>query len=148
MRYESRGGNGRRCAHRRFLQAAHGCCLCRASTLTAIAQNETQQLTADGSDNLWLVLASCQQLLIASAKPPLRFPGDSFDLFIESLLALGQPASNPRLILIGPGTLHQHMSEMGIAGFGDAAALDVLAAGVLTRHQPAVAHQLSRITEA
>ena len=45
-------------------------------------------------------------------------------------------------MLVGPGRFHKHAAQVGIAGFGDAAALDAIAAGELAGHQAAVAHQL------
>src|SRR6185437_13051491 len=107
--------------------------------------SETQQFTGNGSDDLGFVLAVRGEFLIACTQTPLRLPGNIFDFLIEALLAFEQKATHPRLMLIGPGGFHHHAAQMRIAGFGNAAPLDTVAAGVLTRDQAAVAHQLAGI---
>jgi len=42
---------------------------------------------------------------------------------------------------ITPSGLNQNAPKVGVAGFGDPAAPDPLAAGILTRDHPSVAHQ-------
>jgi len=44
--------------------------------------------------------------------------------------------------------LNQHTSEVSVAGFCNAAALDAFAAGKLAGHQATVAHQLARVRKA
>src|SRR5262245_37496999 len=77
--------------------------------------NESQQFAADGGYNLWLVLPPCGQLLVATAQSPLRLPGDGFGPLIQTLLPLGQPASDPRFVLVGPGRFYHHPSKVCVA---------------------------------
>ncbi len=86
--------------------------------------DKAQQLAANGGDDLRFILSFGSQFLIARAQPPLCFPSDGFGFFIQALLAFGQPAPDPGFVLIGPGGFHDHASEVRIAGFGNAAALD------------------------
>jgi len=81
--------------------------------------DEAQPFAANGGYDLGLVLTTCRQFLVASAPSPLRLPRDGFDLLLQTLLPLGQPASDPRLVLIGPGRFHHHTSEVRVAGLGD-----------------------------
>jgi hypothetical protein len=48
--------------------------------------DEAKQLASDGGNDLRFVLAPCQQLFVAGAQSPLRFPGDGFGLLIQTLL--------------------------------------------------------------
>jgi len=54
--------------------------------------DKAQQFEADGGDDLRLVLASCKQLFITGAEPPLGLPGNRFGFLIQTLLPLGEPA--------------------------------------------------------
>ena len=92
--------------------------------LTAIAQMKPSSSRPIAVTICGLVLASASQLFVSGAEPPLRFPGNILDFLIQSLLPFGQPAANPRFVLICPGRFHDHSSEMCVAGFGDAAALN------------------------
>src|SRR5690349_5798284 len=108
---------------------------------------EAQQLTGNGRDDLRFIFAVSCEFLVAGTQTPLRLPGNVFDFLIEALLSFQQKAAYPRFVLIRPGRFDQHTPQMRVAGFGDAAALDAVAAGVLTRDQAAVAHQLTGILE-
>jgi len=69
--------------------------------------DKPEQFAADGSYDLRLILSAYDQFLIARAQPPLRFPGDRFDLFLQPLLPLGQVTANPGFVLVGPRRLPQ-----------------------------------------
>src|SRR5579864_2043507 len=78
--------------------------------------DKAQQLAADGGHNLRLILSVGSQFLVACTQPPLGFPGDRFGFFVQALLSLGQPASNPGFVLVRPGRFDDHTLEPGGAG--------------------------------
>ena len=110
-------------------------------------RDEAKQVAADGGDDLRFVLASGQQFFVASTQSPLRFRGTRVDFLIQTLQPLGQPAADPRFVLIGLGRFNDHTSEVRVPGFRDATALNVSAAGMFARDHAAVAHQLPGIAE-
>src|SRR4051812_48735754 len=107
--------------------------------------SKAQQFTSNSSDDLGFILAGRRELFIACTQTPLRLPGDVLDFLLQALLSFQQKAAHPRFVLVGPGCFDHHSSQMSVAGLGDSASLDAVAARVFTRNQPAVAHQLTRI---
>src|SRR5579862_287495 len=110
--------------------------------------DESQQFAANGSYDLGFVFVLGSQFFVASAETPLSFPGDGLGFFVQPLLPLGQPTSDPGFMLVGPSGFQDDSSEMRIAGFGNVSSLDAVAAGVLARDQTAIAHQLPWIRKA
>src|SRR5919107_3011206 len=107
--------------------------------------SKAEQFTGNGGHDLWFVFTGRCEFLVARAQAPLRLPGNVFDRLVQALLSFQQEAADPRFMLIGPGGFHHHPSQMSIAGFGNPASLDAIAAGILTRDQAAVAHQLTSV---
>jgi hypothetical protein len=95
--------------------------------------DKAQQLTADGGHDLWLLFAGGGQFLVTSVQTPLRFPGDFFYLRGQLQIALPpqQKSADPGPMLIGPSRFDDHAPQMCIAGLGDGATLDFIAAGKL-----------------
>ena len=85
---------------------------------------------------------SRRQGAIAPVQPVLRLPRDRVDLVTGALLALEErpPAGGP--VPVRPGRLNDDPSQMCIAGLGNAATADPVAAGMLAGHRAAIAHQL------
>ncbi len=108
---------------------------------------EAQQFASDRSDNLGFIFAARREFLITGTQTPLRFPGNVFGFLVKAFLALEQKSAHPWFVLIGPSRFHHHSSQMRIAGFGNTASLDAIAAGIFTRHQSAVTHQLAGTLE-
>ena len=109
---------------------------------------KAEQLTSNSGDDLRFAFAAGREFLVACTQTPLCLPGNIFDFLIETLLSFQQQASNPAFMLIGSGRFHHHAPQTSIAGFGNAATLDAVAAGVVTRDQTAVVHQLTGTLEA
>lgn len=99
---------------------------------------EAEHFTGKRRRNLSLVFAASRQRGIAPVQPLLRLPGDASDFFAERQRSLPsqQAAVYRRPILVGPGRLHQHPAQMGVAGFSDRAALGRVVTGMFTRHRP------------
>src|SRR6516225_1311314 len=93
-------------------------------------------------------LAAAGEFAIARAQSELRLPGDLADQLGLALLPEQQVTADPGREAVGPGRLDQQPASRVIAGFGDAAASDAGTAGMLTRHQPEIGHELARIGEA
>jgi hypothetical protein len=83
--------------------------------------DEARHLACDrrGDDNLRLTASS--KAPPAAAQPNLRLPGDVADILRQSFEAIVQLAANPSLHAVGPGSLDQGASGLGIAGLGSAA---------------------------
>jgi hypothetical protein len=69
--------------------------------------DKAEKFAADGCHDLRFVFSFRQQFLVASTQSPLRFPGNGFGFFIQTLLSLCQPAAKPRFMLVGssPSTI-------------------------------------------
>src|SRR5215467_4097162 len=104
--------------------------------------NKSQQLPSYRGYDLRLLLVGRGQLLITRVQPPLCFPGDILHLLLQALLPFPQKAAHPRSMLIRPGGFNDDPPQVGIAGFGNRAALDAVAAGVFAGCQSTIAHQL------
>src|SRR6516225_6132501 len=110
--------------------------------------DEAGQLAGDrGGDDIGR-LAAAGEFAIARAQSELRLPGDLADQLGLALLPEQQVTADPGREAVGPGRLDQQPASRVIAGFGDAAASDAGTAGMLTRHQPEIGHELARIGEA
>src|SRR5260370_6740020 len=104
--------------------------------------DEAEQLTTNCSDDLRLVLARAEQGAIARMQSMLSLPGDLFRFGSNVGLSLQQVTAQPRSELIGPGSLHQHASQVSVTGLGDAALITMSSTRVFPGNQPAVTHQL------
>ena len=82
---------------------------------------------------IWfLFLPRAAMRLVAFVQSLLRLPGDLLDFLAERqvLLPAQKKPDHIRPMLIRPRRLHQHPSEVSVAGLGDPAALHAIAAGV------------------
>ena len=75
----------------------------------------------------------------------LRSPGDIANDFWQSLDPIDLMTTDARLHSVSPGAFDQRASGMGVAGLGDAAASDGLAARLLARDQAEIGHELARV---
>ena len=95
--------------------------------------DEAQQFSSDGGYDFGFVLASAQEVTIALVQPVLGLPGDFFDLFTESLLALAQSPTATGTMAIRPGGLDYDAAKVSVPRLGDGSPLNVFSAGVFTR---------------
>ena len=102
-------------------------------------------LACDGDIDNVGGLAACAQPTISSAEPKLRSPGDIANDFWQSLDPIDLMTTDARLHSVSPGAFDQRASGMGVAGLGDAAASDGLAARLLARDQAEIGHELARV---
>src|ERR1700730_13511413 len=78
----------------------------------------------------------------------LRSPGDIANDFWQSLDPIDLMTTDARLHSVSPRAFDQRASGMGVAGLGDAAASDGLAARLLARDQAEIGHELARVCKA
>ena len=104
--------------------------------------DEAHQLPGDRRADLDLEFAPGFQLPVSGTEPHLGFPGDLLDLLRGALSPALEGSGLPGRVVIGPGRLHQDPSDVAIAGFCDAAAGPGGSAGMLTRDEAQVGHQL------
>ncbi len=110
--------------------------------------DETDELTRDRGDHMRHRFASSQEPPIARMQAMLGLPGNLDDMRGLATLSGAQRIGAFGWEAIRPGGFQQDASEMGVAGFGDRAAVDAAAARVLAGHGAAVAHELPRMREA
>src|SRR5260370_23626419 len=72
---------------------------------------------------------------VASMQPLLGFLGNGNELTWLSVASFANGCAGSRGVAIMPCRLHQHMSNVGVAGFRDAEAARLFAGAVLARHQ-------------
>ena len=94
--------------------------------------HEAEQFAAQRRHDLILVLAADGEGLVTLVQPVLRFPGNLFDFVAErqGLLSSEKEAGDVGPMLVGPGSLHQNPSQMGVAGLGNRTSLDAVSAGM------------------
>jgi hypothetical protein len=80
--------------------------------------DEAHHLTGDRGDHHHLGLAGRRQAPVALAESELGLPGEVADRLGQALEPIEQFAADPRLHAVGPGTLDQDASGLGIAGLG------------------------------
>jgi hypothetical protein len=110
--------------------------------------HEPGQLSRHRHAHLVVVYAPAVQFCIAPAQPQLRLPGDGPDRFSQRLLARLGSSPDARGEPIVPCRLGKQPARVRVAGLGDRALAEAIAAGVLRGHQPQVSHQLARVIEA
>src|SRR5262245_60955216 len=116
--------------------------------LTGDGPDEGRQLASDGRGDHRRLLALARQPAKPLAQPDLGFPGDlarrPWGSRDQHLLLV----SDARRMTVSPRGLHQHTQGAPVAGLGDRAAHDALAARSLARHQAEDWHELARVVEA
>src|SRR6185437_15610630 len=116
--------------------------------LLADAPDKASQLPSDGHADLVVLQASGGERPVTVVQTQLRSPGDRAHgrglLFLTLLKRYG----DARREAVVPGRFDEHASGMAISGLGDRPETAFLPRGVLRRHQPQVAHQLARTSEA
>src|SRR5439155_13972901 len=110
--------------------------------------HEGRQLAGDGGGHSVRVLAAREQFAIAATEADLRPPGDVTNDRGQMLLADLDLLGDLGPMTIGLGRFDQHSARVAVAGLRDPAEPTPLAARVLTRGEPEVAHELARGVEA
>src|SRR6516162_5466385 len=105
--------------------------------------DETDELTSHRRNGDVLELALPEQRSITLIEAGLRFPGDLANRLRHRLDLNLFVFAQSRRKLVAPGTLDQHASHPPIASLGDRTTLDLVAGGVLRRHDPDIGHQLT-----
>ena len=104
--------------------------------------DEAEEFAPDGRHDLLFAFPPRRQGAIARVQPVLRLPGDSFHLLTDGLLTLEERPPPGRPVPVRPGRLNHDAPQVCIAGFGNAATADPVAAGMLAGYRAAIAHQL------
>src|SRR5438046_3467451 len=110
--------------------------------------HEGRQLARDGGGDGVRVLAAREQLAISSTEADLRAPSDVANRGREMLLTRLDRLGDLGTVAIGLGGFNQDSTGMAITRLGDSAEPAPVAAGILTRREPEIAHELARIVEA
>ena len=106
------------------------------------APNESGQLSGDGDHGLVVTLGD-GELSVTTGQAQLGRPGVSDDVRRQALRALLEVLGQSGSMSVAPGRLDQDSPKMGIADFGNRAAVLALAARVLRGDQARVAHESS-----
>src|SRR5882762_6561159 len=104
--------------------------------------NKAQQIATDCGHDLVFVLSSGKKFLISHVKSILSLPRNLSHLRARFGLAFQNLATQPRSVLISPSRLHDHASQMSVAGFRDAAMGRFVSCRVFAGYQAVVSHQL------
>src|SRR4051812_7559001 len=96
---------------------------------------EAQQFPGNGGDDLWVVFAGRCEFLVAGTQAPLPFRVNFFFFFLETFCPFKKNPAAPGFVLIAPARSPHPPPQMRIAGFGNPASLDTIAAGIFTRDQ-------------
>lgn len=111
--------------------------------------HEAGELTAEGGGgDLGLLMFDGGQMFVAMMQAGLRLPGQIGDGFGEAFLAEAQFAADACGEAVVPGGFDQSSASNGIAHFGDAALLAIIAGGVFAGNQAEVPHELAWMSEA
>src|SRR5437867_5846697 len=110
--------------------------------------HEGCEFARDGGGNGVRVLAARAQLAISPTEADLRPPGDVANRCREMLLARLDLLGDLGAVTIGLRGFDQNAARMAVARLRDAAEPAPVAARVLTRREPEIAHELARIIEA
>ena len=116
--------------------------------LLADAQNKARQFSRDRHADLVVLHAARSAFPIPMVQAQLCAPGDGADVGRLALLTLLQRHSDARWEAVVPRRLNQDSAYVGVAGFCNRPKPALVPAGVLGRHQPEIAPQLTRMSKA
>src|SRR5207253_9313213 len=94
------------------------------------------------------VLTAPHQPYVALMQALLRLPGERCHLRTAVPLPGRERLADGRAVPISPGRFHHDAPQVGVAGLADRPAADALAARVLARDRPRVAHELALMLKA
>src|SRR5438270_12089271 len=80
----------------------------------ADSPGETQKLSPDRSNDVWLVLAACGQFFVSRMQTVLRLPGNFLNIVGQVLLSSPQLTTEPRTVAVRPGGLYDDSPQVSI----------------------------------
>src|SRR6516225_1709152 len=110
--------------------------------------HEAHELPRQRGDDLAGGLALLRESPIPSMQSLLGAPSDRSDLWWQCGLQRVLPLTDPWLVSVVPGGLHEYAAQVRVAGLGDAAAPRLRTTRMLRRNNAGVAHDLRRALEA